>query len=342
MTQIAPTGVASPATSDPSSHLVGEPLVEVSDLHVTFHQQDRAIRAVRGVSFTVRRHSTLVIVGESGSGKSVTARSILGLVPAVNYDTAGSIRFRGEELLGKSEKQWRKIRGRGIGIVFQDPMRSLNPTIRIGTQITEGIRQSLGLSQDDALKRAVELLDLVGIPFPAERVRDYPHQLSGGMRQRVMMAIAISGKPQVLIADEPTTALDVTTQAQIMELLQSLQQELDMGLLLITHDMGVAFSYGDEIAVMYAGKIVEQAPAMTLRDRVQMPYTRGLLDSVPRLTDEPHSEFPALAGRPPDASRLPFGCSFAPRCRFVQDRCREEEPMLEGDERHRYACWFPL
>ncbi len=342
MTQLTPTGTTSPTLPEPVDPLLGEPLVEVSDLHVTFHQQAREVRAVRGVSFTVRRHSTLVIVGESGSGKSVTARSVLGLVPAVNFETSGSIRFKGKDLLANTEKEWRKIRGREIGIVFQDPMRSLNPTIRVGSQIVEGICQNLGLSQDEARKRAIELLELVGIPFPAERVRDYPHQLSGGMRQRVMMAIAISGRPQVLIADEPTTALDVTTQAQIMELLQSLQQELDMGLLLITHDMGVAFSYGDEIAVMYAGKIVEQAPAESLRDTVRMPYTKGLLDSVPRLTDQPHSEFRALAGRPPDASRLPKGCSFAPRCHYAQERCAEQEPALEGDPRHRSACWYPL
>ncbi|HVB06372.1 MAG TPA: ABC transporter ATP-binding protein [Acidimicrobiales bacterium] len=321
----------------------GERLIEVRDLHVTFRQKAGDVHAVRGVSFELTRGKTFVLVGESGSGKSVTARSILGLVPSNSFSSSGSIRFDGEELLGRSEKEWRAIRGRGIGIVFQDPTRSLNPTIRVGAQIAEGVHETLGLSRDDASKRAIELLDLVGIPFAAERAHDYPHQLSGGMRQRVMMAIAISGKPKVLIADEPTTALDVTTQAQIMELLQGLQREFDMGLLLITHDMGLAFSYGDEIGVMYAGRIVERAAAQTLRRRVRMPYTRGLLDSVPRITDTPHSVFPALSGRPPDASHLPAGCPFAPRCRYAQDRCREAEPPLAGDEPgQEYACWFPL
>jgi oligopeptide/dipeptide ABC transporter ATP-binding protein len=336
------TPESSGTTAAPARGSAAEPLVEVNNLHVTFHQNGTDIRAVRGVTFTIRRRSTLVIVGESGSGKSVSARSIIGLVPSPNYTSTGSIRFEGRELLGQSEAEWRKLRGRGIGIVFQDPMRSLNPTTRIGTQIAEGIRQSFGVSKDEAMKRAVELLDLVGIPFPAERIRDYPHQLSGGMRQRVMMAIAISSKPQVLIADEPTTALDVTTQAQIMELLQGLQNELDMGLLLITHDMGLAFTYGDEIAVMYGGKIVEEAPASEMRATVKMPYTRALLDSVPRLTDLPHSEFRALSGRPPDASRLPVGCAFAPRCAYAQDKCKSEEPPVSGEPPHTYSCWFPL
>lgn len=331
------------ATRSDNSTGINEPLVEVCDLEVSFPHSHGAYAAVGGVSFTIRRQSTLVLVGESGSGKSVTARALMGLLDPNLAKVSGSVKLEGTELIGLSEKAWGKYRGGSIGIVFQDPMRSLNPTMRIGVQITEGMRRHLGLTHKAAETRAIELLDLVGIPFPAACIHEYPYQLSGGMRQRVMMAMAIASKPKVLIADEPTTALDVTTQAQIMELLMNLQREFEMGVLLITHDMGLAFSYGDEIAVMYAGRIVEQSSAFEFAGNVKMPYTKGLLDSVPRLTDAPRTRFAAMHGRPPDASDMPSGCSFEPRCGYAQSRCRGEVPPLTLSEgNHRYACWYPL
>ncbi|HVB05032.1 MAG TPA: ABC transporter ATP-binding protein [Acidimicrobiales bacterium] len=319
-----------------------EALIEVRDLKVTIPFRGQDVYAVRGVTFDVHRDSTVVLVGESGSGKSVTARSMLGLLPPATT-ISGSVKFEGHELVGLSEKQWRQHRATGISIVFQDPTRSLNPTMRIGHQIGEGIRRHFGVSRAAALDRATELLDMVGIGSPKERVRDYPHQLSGGMRQRVMMAIAISCDPKVLIADEPTTALDVTTEAQIMELLLSLQSQLHMGLLLITHNMGLAFTYGDEIAVMYAGRIVESAPKEELVRHVRMPYTNGLLGSLPAVDDLPHSQLAAMQGRPPDAMTTPRGCAFQPRCPIAEARCTEQAPPLAVlDGTHACACWYPL
>jgi oligopeptide/dipeptide ABC transporter ATP-binding protein len=325
---------------DDTSRPSGE-ILAVNGLGIAFKYPRSSVQVVSEVSFSLTRDETLVLVGESGSGKSVTARSLIGLLP----DTAsvsGSILFEGKELVGQKERQWGQIRATGISMVFQDPMRSLNPTMRIGIQISEVLERHFHLTRKAALTRAAELLDLVGIPRPNERLRDFPHQLSGGMRQRVMIAIAIACNPKILIADEPTTALDVTIQDKIMVLLRNLQAELHMGILLITHDMGLAFSYGDSIAVMYGGRIVESAPGKVLHSEVKMPYTRGLLDSVPRLTDEPHSEFHALPGRPPDPSSLGAGCAFAPRCAYVQERCQLECPPTEGEGAHRWACWYPL
>jgi oligopeptide/dipeptide ABC transporter ATP-binding protein len=322
----------------------GGALVEIEHLAVTIHDTRRDIYAVRDVSLRIDQGRTIVLVGESGSGKSVCARTILGLYPVGSVTVMGSVRFGGYQLVGLSESEYEeKIRGPGISMVFQDPTRSLNPTMRVGRQISESVRKHLGFTKKQAADRAVELLDVVGIPNPRDRVHDYPHQLSGGMRQRVMMAIAISCNPQVLIADEPTTALDVTTEAQIMELLISLQHEFNMGLMLITHDMSLAFEYADQIAVMYAGRIVERAPSISLMTTVRMPYTRGLLDSVPRNDSEPHEPFEAMPGRPPDPSILQPGCAFAPRCRFARAECSEHQPRLVnagGD--HDYACFFPL
>ena len=335
-------GALSAMTVDSSSSgATGEVLVDVEDMNVSFRTADGMVHVVRDVNYKIRRGQTLVIVGESGSGKSVSARAILGLLPST-ATVGGSARFEGANLLTLSSKEWRQYRATGFGIVFQDPTRSLNPTMRIGHQISEAVHFHMGMTKKQAAERAVELLEIVGIPFPRERAHEYPYQLSGGMRQRVMMAIAISCNPQVLIADEPTTALDVTIQAQIMELLRELQREMHMGLVLITHDMGLAFSYGDEIAVMYGGRIVERAPSALIREHVRMPYTRGLLESVPRLSDVPHSKFRALAGRPADPSSIGAGCAFAPRCEFVQDRCREELPSTDGDEQHVWQCWYPL
>jgi oligopeptide/dipeptide ABC transporter ATP-binding protein len=268
----------------------------------------------------------------------------MGLLPA-SAEISGSARLRGSEMIGLSDAQLRKHRGSDMAMVFQDPARSLNPTMRIGRQITEAIRTHRAVSKSEAHAQAVELLRLVRIPAADRRFHEYPHQLSGGMRQRVMIAIALACRPRLLIADEATTALDVTTQAQIMELLLELQQELGMALILISHDLGLAASYADEVVVMYAGKIVEQAPARQLFGRggtVKMRYTRALLDAIPHLERAAHTELPVVSGRPPDPTALPPGCSFAPRCPSAADDCTAKAPALtEHVPGHRWACWHP-
>ena len=330
------------ASSPRPPTVAGDDLVlEVDGLNVAFKYSGRLVSVVRDISFAVHQDQTLVIVGESGSGKSITARSLIGLLPDT-ATTSGSIRFLGEELMKYREREWAKIRSTGISMVFQDPMRSLNPTMRVGVQVSEVLERHEGLSRKLAFERVVELFDLVGISSPRDRLRDFPHQLSGGMRQRVMIAIAIACNPRLLIGDEPTTALDVTIQEKIMRLMRTLQAELHMGIVLITHDMGLAFSYGDEIAVMYGGRIVEHAASVDLQAKVRMPYSKGLLDSVPRLGDEPHSEFRALPGRPPDPTSLGEGCAFEPRCSFAQDRCKLEVPEISHDGDHEWSCWYPL
>jgi oligopeptide/dipeptide ABC transporter ATP-binding protein len=321
---------------------MSESLLEVSDLKVTFTVGGRTLRAVDGVSYTAYPGQTLAIVGESGSGKTVSCRAIMGLLPPTAAIT-GSARFAGTQLIGLADDQLRRHRGADVAMVFQDPTRSLNPTMRIGPQIAEAVRTHRPVSKPQAREQAVDLLRLVRIPLPERRFMEYPHQLSGGMRQRVMIAIALAGRPRLLIADEATTALDVTTQAQIMELLLELQSELDMALLLISHDLALAASYADEVIVMYAGKIVEHAPASRLFSRVRMPYTQALLEAIPRLERPAHSLLPVIGGRPPDLSALPAGCSFAPRCRRAADDCRAAEPPLnEHEPGHRWACWHPV
>jgi oligopeptide/dipeptide ABC transporter ATP-binding protein len=333
----------SPDTSTFRTKPVAEdPLLAVNDLGVTFMVRGAELRAVDGVSFVLEKGRTLGIVGESGSGKSVTARAIMGLLPPIKSRLSGSVRLEDKELVGLTEHQWRQYRGTAISLVFQDPMRSLNPTLRIGLQITEALRSHRGLGKAEAQEAAIDLLSKVRMPAPKQRFHEYPHQLSGGMRQRVMIAIAISCHPQLLIADEPTTALDVTTQAQVMDLLMELQREFQMGLIFISHDIGLAADYTDEIAVMYAGKIVEQAPTRDLIEHARMPYTRALLEAIPRLDAPSHLALPALSGRPPDPIALPPGCAFNPRCAYAQDRCKSEAPVLVGDARHRWACWFPV
>jgi oligopeptide/dipeptide ABC transporter ATP-binding protein len=321
-----------------------EALLEVEDLRVAFAAGGREIRAVDGVSYRVDVGRTLAIIGESGSGKTVGCRAIMGLLPA-SAATSGSARLRGSELIGLSDAQLRRHRGSDMAMVFQDPARSLNPTMRVGSQITEAIRTHRSVSKSEAHAQAVDLLRLVRIPAADRRFHEYPHQLSGGMRQRVMIAIALACRPRLLIADEATTALDVTTQAQIMELLLELQQELDMALILISHDLGLAASYADEVVVMYAGKIVEQAPARQLFGKggtVKMRYTRALLDAIPHLERAAHTELPVVAGRPPDPTALPPGCSFAPRCPSAADDCVAQAPALtEHALGHRWACWHP-
>jgi oligopeptide/dipeptide ABC transporter ATP-binding protein len=319
-------------------------LLRVEDLRVTFASGGREVRAVGGVSFTVDSGRTLAIIGESGSGKTVCCRAVMGLLPE-GAAIGGSARLRGAELLGLTDAQLRRHRGQDIAMVFQDPTRSLNPTMRIGPQITEAIAAHRQVARREAREQALDLLRLVRIPEAGQRFGEYPHQLSGGMRQRVMIAIALACRPKLLIADEATTALDVTTQAQIMELLLELQDELDTALILISHDMGLAASYADEVIVMYAGRIVEQAPATRLfgsAGAVRMRYTRALLDAVPDMERAAHSALPVVGGRPPDPAALPPGCAFAPRCASAGDDCLATAPALtEHAPGHRWACWHP-
>jgi oligopeptide/dipeptide ABC transporter ATP-binding protein len=323
---------------------VSQALLQVEDLRVAFAAGGREIRAVDGVSFRVEARQTLAIIGESGSGKTVGCRAIMGLLPAT-ASISGSAQLHGSELIGLSDAQLRKYRGSDMAMVFQDPARSLNPTMRVGSQITEAIRTHRKVSRSEAHTEAVELLRLVRIPAPERRYYEYPHQLSGGMRQRVMIAISLACRPKLLIADEATTALDVTTQAQIMELLLELQAELGMALIMISHDLGLAASYADEVIVMYAGKIVEQAQAKRLfgaGGSVKMRYTRALLDAIPHLERAAHTQLPVVSGRPPDPTALPPGCSFAPRCGHAEDDCLAKSPALaEHSPGHSWACWHP-
>jgi len=327
----------------PTIHAEGA-LLEVEDLRVAFAVGGREVRAVDGISYAVEPGRTLAIIGESGSGKTVGCRAIMGLLPN-GTQVSGSARLRGTELIGLSDAQLRKHRGSEMAMVFQDPARSLNPTMKVGKQITEAIQTHRKVSKTEARQQAIELLRLVRIPAPERRFYEYPHQLSGGMRQRVVIAIALACQPKLLIADEATTALDVTTQAQIMELLLELQHDMDMALIFISHDLGLAASYADEVVVMYAGKIVEQAPAKQLfgaGGTVKMRYTRALLDAIPHLERPAHTELPVVTGRPPDPTSLPVGCSFAPRCPSAADDCTAKAPVLtEHAPGHRWACWHP-
>jgi oligopeptide/dipeptide ABC transporter ATP-binding protein len=318
------------------------PLLDVRDLRVRFRTRDRDVWAVNGMSYSVERRKTLAIIGESGSGKTVSSRAMIGLLPPTAL-VSGSVRFNGKELLGLSDRELRQHRGTDIAMVFQDPTRSLNPTMRVGRQIVEAIRLHLDVDKAGAESRCLELLRLVRMPAAERRFYEYPHQLSGGMRQRVMIAIALAAKPKLLIADEATTALDVTTQAQIMELLLDLQDQLDMALIMISHDLGLAASFADDVLVMYAGRAVEVAPARELFAHVRMPYTRALLDAIPRVERPAHSSLPVIAGQPPDLSIDPVGCAFAPRCPRARDDCVKTRPRLDEHEpSHWFACWHPL
>ncbi|MCP9944722.1 ABC transporter ATP-binding protein [Streptomyces somaliensis] len=304
------------------------PLLEVRDLHVEFHTRDGVAKAVNGVNYSVSSGETLAVLGESGSGKSVTAQAVMGILDMPpGRIPKGEILFHGQDMLRMSAEERRRIRGRKIAMIFQDALSSLNPVLSVGYQLGEMFRVHLGLSKKDAKARAIELMDRVKIPAAAARVNDYPHQFSGGMRQRIMIAMALSLEPDLIIADEPTTALDVTVQAQVMELLAELQREYNMGLILITHDLGVVADVADKIAVMYAGRIVETAPVHELYKRPAHPYTRGLLDSIPRL-DQKGQELYAIKGLPPNLTRIPSGCAFNPRCPKAQDVCRTDLPPL--------------
>ncbi|EMF00998.1 ABC transporter ATP-binding protein [Streptomyces mobaraensis NBRC 13819 = DSM 40847] len=304
------------------------PLLEVRDLHVEFHTRDGVAKAVNGVNYSVSAGETLAVLGESGSGKSVTAQAIMGILdmPPAKIPK-GEILFRGQDMLKMSAEERRKLRGAKIAMIFQDALSSLNPVLSVGYQLGEMFRIHQGLSKKDAKAKAIELMDRVRIPAAKDRVGDYPHQFSGGMRQRIMIAMALALEPDLIIADEPTTALDVTVQAQVMDLLAELQREFNMGLILITHDLGVVADVADKIAVMYAGRIVETAPVHELYKRPAHPYTRGLLDSIPRL-DQKGQELYAIKGLPPNLLHIPAGCAFSPRCPKAQDICRTEIPAL--------------
>jgi oligopeptide transport system ATP-binding protein len=320
----------------------GQSLLEVRDLQISFSTNAGEVQAVRDVSFDLRRSETLAIVGESGSGKTVTAKSIMHLLPAANtMIQGGEILFEGQDILKLSEKQMKDIRGPKIAMVFQDPMTSLDPTMKIGRQITESLKEHLGLSGQRARERAIELLTLVGIPNPEDRVNQYPHQFSGGMRQRVVIAIALACDPQILIADEPTTALDVTIQAQILELLRELQEQLGMSVLLITHDLGVVAHTAHRVAVMYAGKVVETGTLREIFYNPQMPYTWGLLASIPLPTADRSQELIPIPGSPPDMHDPPKGCPFTPRCPYAMRICAEEMPEYTTfSSEHKAACWL--
>jgi peptide/nickel transport system ATP-binding protein/oligopeptide transport system ATP-binding protein len=304
------------------------PLLEVRDLHVEFKVRDSVTKAVNGVSYSVSAGETLAVLGESGSGKSVTAQAVMGILDSPPGEiTKGEIFFQGQDILRLSERERRKIRGAKMAMIFQDALSSLNPVLSVGYQLGEMFRAHQGLSRKDAKAKAIELMDRVRIPAAKERVGDYPHQFSGGMRQRIMIAMALALEPDLIIADEPTTALDVTVQAQVMDLLAELQREYNMGLILITHDLGVVADVADKIAVMYAGRIVETAPVGELYKRPAHPYTRGLLDSIPRL-DHKGRELYAIKGLPPNLQQIPPGCPFNPRCNRAQDICRTDVPPL--------------
>ena len=316
-------------------------LLDVRDLQTQFTTSDGVVRAVDGVSWDVRAGETVALVGESGCGKSVSALSVMRLVAApAGRIIGGRILFKGRDLLALPEDEMRKVRGREIGMVFQEPMTSLNPVLTIGRQLTETMEIHLGMSSAQSRARAGEILGLVGISDPDRRLRQYPHQFSGGMRQRIMIAIALSCNPALILADEPTTALDVTIQAQILELMKDLSRKLGVAMLMITHNLGVVARYADRVNVMYAGRIVERGTAREIYANPRHPYTLGLLRSVPRLDEPRKSRLDPISGQPPDLTRLPPGCAFAPRCAFVVERCRLERPELATvAEAHTSACW---
>jgi oligopeptide/dipeptide ABC transporter ATP-binding protein len=320
------------------------PLLEVQDLSVRFVAPQGRIVAVEGVSFQLAQGRTLGIVGETGSGKTVLSRAIMGLLPKRGVERTGRVLFDGVDLTALERSQLRKLWGADIAIVFQDPMTSLNPVRRIGPQITETLRLNRRLAQSRAKQVALDLLASVGIPDPGRCARQYAHQLSGGIRQRVTIAIAMAGEPRLLIADEPTTALDVTVQDQILDLLADQQARRSMAMIFVSHDLEVVARVCDEIMVMYAGRVVEQGPTQTVLGGMRMPYTEALLRCVPRLEDATHAPLAAMPGVPPNPAHRPPGCAFAPRCAYADDRCRSEAPPLQGDSvlNHRFACWHPL
>lgn len=316
-------------------------ILEVSDLHTEFLTEHGIVKAVRGVSFHVDLGETLGVVGESGSGKSVTMLSLMGLIESPpGKVTQGKVVFAGKDLLALSSDEIRNIRGKDIAMVFQDPMTSLNPVFSVGEQLFEALRAHKQISKKECREQAAHLLEIVGIPEPLRALDDYPHQFSGGMRQRVMIAMALSCDPRVLIADEPTTALDVTVQEQLLELIETLRDRMNMSVIWITHDLGVVAGISDRVLVMYAGKIVEQGEVHKIFAGQRHPYTRGLLRSIPRLDSPEGRRLDVIPGSPPDLIRLPRGCAFAPRCQYRVERCLEDDPpLVEVEPNHFSACW---
>jgi peptide/nickel transport system ATP-binding protein len=320
-----------------------QPLLSIEAVSVSLPTPRGLLHAVDGVDLAVEAGRTLGVVGESGCGKTMLSRAILQLLPK-SATLKGRVMFNGRDLARLPAEELRRLRGPELAVVFQDPMTSLNPVLTIGTQIVETLQVHLGLDAASAARRATELLAEVGIPAPGQRLRQYPHQLSGGMRQRVAIAIALSCEPKLLIADEPTTALDVTVQAQILDLLAREQKRRHMAMILITHDLGVVAGRTDEVAVMYAGRVVERAPTPRLFRHMRMPYTEALLAAIPKLDSAPHTPLPAIGGRPPDPTRPLPGCSFAPRCKYADDVCEHTKPALDDPEGAGalFACWHPL
>lgn len=320
------------------------PLLEVENLAIEFQTDAGVVEAARGVSLTLHEGEVLGLVGESGCGKSVTTMALMGLIRAPGRVTSGSIRYRGRELSRLSDKEWRSIRGNEIAMIFQDPMTSLNPFMAIGEQIVEVLECHTDLRPSEARKRAIEVMEAVGLPQPEKRLRAYPHEFSGGMRQRVMIAIALAARPKIILADEPTTALDVTIQAQFLDLLAELQEREGLSILLITHNLGVVANFCDRVHVMYAGQIIERAETYPLFDAPQHPYTRGLLDSVPHIHQPTHA-LQGIPGQPPLLIRPPEQCAFSPRCRYTQTDCLHSIPpehTLDIQPARTVACFHPL
>lgn len=332
------------------SNLIGDqhdadaPLLVVEDLKTHFEVPAGMVKAVDGVSLQISPGKTLGIVGESGSGKTVLSRSMMGLNVASNTRVTGSVVYKGRELVGLPNKEMKKLWGSEMAMVFQDPMTSLNPVVKVGRQMTEHVRRHLGLSKSESRDLAIEMLRSVHIPEAEARFENYPHQMSGGMRQRVCIGIALACSPEMLFADEPTTALDVTVQHQILNLLAEQQRDRQMTMIMVTHDLGVVAGRADEIVVMYAGKVVERAATESLFSNMHHPYTEALLRSIPKTTQPKHARLSAISGRPPDLINPPSGCKFAPRCPYAQQQCHDEEPTLRSTGRadHEYACHLPV
>ena len=318
-------------------------LLSIKNLGVNFDTPRGSLEAVRGVDIEIPAGTSVGVVGESGSGKTVMCRAAMGLLQGSNVQRTGTVVFDGNELTAMTKEQVRNLFGSGMAMIFQDPMTALNPVRRIGSQISEGLRVRLGMSKKDALVRSKELLELVRIPNPTAVLKSFPYQLSGGMRQRVMIAIAIACNPKLLFADEPTTALDVTVQAQILQLLRELREDLKMSMVLVTHDLGVVAGNTDFVAVMYAGEVVEYAPTTKLFADMRMPYTEALLESIPKIDHKSGTRLSVIAGRLPNPTDRGVGCGFAPRCKYAQEKCHTQHPELQKDpDGHLYRCWFPI